>query len=93
MLLISILLLTACSASKQQTWWRWPFAPSPYVTINPRDGLPDFKYIKGLGHLLPDDALFLEGVCARINNPVRLFDSDFITYIAWLRWCDLLAGT
>ena len=62
-------------------------------TIEDFDGLPDFKYIKGLGHLLPDDALFLEGVCARINNPVRLLDSDFIAYIAWLRWCDLLAGT
>lgn len=50
-------------------------------TIEDFDGLPDFKHIRGLGHLLPDDALFLEGVCARINNPVCLFYSDFATRV------------
>lgn len=49
-------------------------------TIEDFDGLPNFKYIRGLGHLLPDDALFLEGVCARINNPVRLFHSEVATH-------------
>ena len=33
----------AVHGASPTTWWRWPFSPSPYVTINPRDGLPDFS--------------------------------------------------
>ena len=39
-------------------------------TIEDLDGLPDLDTLEGLGHLLPEDSLFLERLRERINNPV-----------------------